>query len=121
MSQGVDETSEGCNRFISVLKPNGEESLFLDQARLNHALIRPVHMAHTTNDLFHKLKGMCCLTLKEVSSGYNCIEQDEKSSNLRTFVCQFVRYRYIKLPFETIHAGQKFKRKNEILKSKEMF
>ena len=41
---GVDETAEWCNSFVLVPKSNGRVRLCLDPARLNQALIRPVHM-----------------------------------------------------------------------------
>ena len=48
---GIDDISEWCNSFILVPKVNGKAWLCLDQARLNKALIRPMHRGPTLNNI----------------------------------------------------------------------
>ena len=48
---GIDETPEWCNSFVLIPRPNGKVKLCLDPARLNQALIRPVHMGPTHHDI----------------------------------------------------------------------
>ena len=46
---GVGEMAEWCNSFVLVPKVNGKVRLCLDPARLNQALIRPIHrVLHST-------------------------------------------------------------------------
>ena len=52
---GVNETSEWYNRFVLVPKANGKVRLCLDLSCLNQALIRPIHMGPTLNDILPKL------------------------------------------------------------------
>ena len=65
----VDETSDWCNSFILVPKPNCSVHLCLDAARLNQALIRPVHRDPTDNDIFPRLTNTRNITLSDASSG----------------------------------------------------
>ena len=52
-----------------------------------------------------------------MSSGHHNLRLDEKSLYFMTFVCQFRRYRYKKLPFEAAPTGNRFQRKiDEIFK-----
>ena len=63
---GVDETAEWYNSFILISKPNGKVRLCLDLARLNQALIRPVHRGPTLNDIFPKLNNEKYFSLIEL-------------------------------------------------------
>ena len=49
---GIDETTEWCNKFMLVPKPNGKIRLYLDLARLNQACIRLAHRGLTLNDIY---------------------------------------------------------------------
>ena len=49
---------------------------------------------------------------------YHNLKLDEKSSYLTTFACQFGRYRYKRLSFGAVHAGDMFQHKiNGIFKN----
>ena len=50
---------------------NGKVQLYLDPARLNKVLIRPVHRGLILNDILHILAGVKDLTLTDASLGYN--------------------------------------------------
>ena len=102
---GVNETEEWCNSFVLVPKSNGKVRLCLYLARLNQALLWPVHSGPTLNDLFSKLDNVKYLALLNAGSGYHNLKLDEKSSYLTTVTCQFGRYRYKRLPFGTAPAG----------------
>ena len=108
---GIDETAEWCNSFVLVPKSNGRVRLCLDIVRLNQALIRPVHRGPTLNDILLKLNNAKNLSLIDVSSGYHNLKLDERSSYLMMFTCQFGIYRYKRLPFGTVPAGDMFQRK----------
>ena len=55
---GMNKTSEWCNSFMLVPKANGKVRLCLDPARLNQALIRPVHQGPPLNDILPKLNNI---------------------------------------------------------------
>ena len=49
-------------------------------ARLNQALVRPVHRGPTHNDMFPKLNNVKYLSVIDVNSGYYSLKLDERSS-----------------------------------------
>ena len=108
---GIDETAEWCNSFVLVLKASRKVRLCLDPARLNQALIRPMHRGPTLNDILPKLNNAQYLSLKDGSSGYHNMKLDKKSSYLTMFACQFGRYRYKRLTCWIAPAGDLFQRK----------
>ena len=105
------KTSEWCNNFVFIPKPSEETRVCLNPARLNQALIKPVHWGMTTDDIFPKLTCMSYITLIDASSGYHKLKLDGRSLYLMKFACQFRRYRYARLPFSTAPTGDIFQRK----------
>ena len=91
----MDETSEWSNSFILLPEANGKVRLYLDLARLNKALTKPVHRGPTLNDILPRLAGVKYLTLTDANSGYHSLNLDRRSSYLAMFPCQFGRYRDI--------------------------
>ena len=74
---GVDETAEWCNSLVLVPKTKGKVKLYLDPARQNQALIRPMHRGPTLNDILPKLKNAWYLSHIDVSSSYHSMKLDE--------------------------------------------
>ena len=92
MPLGIDETLEWCNSFGLVPKANGKVRLCLDLARLNQALIRPVHWGPTLSDILPKLNKVQYIYIIESSSGYHNLKLDKQLSYLTIFPCPFGRY-----------------------------
>ena len=90
---GVEELAEWCNTFGLVPKANGKVRLCLDLVRLNQVLIRPIHRGPTLNDIIPKFNSVKYMSIIDASSGYHCLQLDNKSSYLTTFACPFGRYR----------------------------
>ena len=112
---GVDETAEWCNSFVLVPKANGKVRLCLDPARLNQALIRPIHRGPTLNDILPRLNNVKYMSIIDASLGYHNLQLDTKSSYLTTFACPFGRYQYKHLLFGAAAVGDMFQHKiNEI-------
>ena len=105
---GIDETVEWCNSFVLVPKANGKVRLCLDPARLNQALIRPIHRDPMLKDILLKLNNVKYISIIDMSSGYHNLKLDEKSSYLTTFACPFDQYRYKCLLFRAAPAGNMF-------------
>ena len=89
---GVDETVEWCNSFVLVPKANGKVRLCLDPARLNQALIRPVHRGPMLNNILPQLNNVKYMSIIDASLGYHNLKLDEKSLYLTMFTCPFVQY-----------------------------
>ena len=114
---GMNEIVEWCNSFILVPMSNGKLRLYMDPARLNQTLIRPVHRGPALNNILPKLNNAQYLSLINVSSGCYNLKLDERSSYLTTFTCQTGRYRYKRLPLGAAPAGYMLQRKiDEIFK-----
>ena len=94
MPLGIDESTEWCNSFVLVPEANGKVRLCLDPARLNQALIRPVHQGPTLNDILPKLNNVQYMSIIDASSGYHNLKLDKQSFYLTTFSCPFGRYQY---------------------------
>ena len=60
---------------------------------------------------------MYIITLIDVSSGYHKLKPDKNSSYLTTFLCQFGRYSFTRLPFRMVLEDDMFQWKiDEIFK-----
>ena len=105
---GIDEMAEWCNSFVLVPKANGKVRLCLDLARLNQALIRPIHRGPTLNNILHRLNNVKYMSITDAGLGYHNLHLDTKSSYLTTFTCPFGRYWYKHLPFGAAPAGDTF-------------
>ena len=105
---GVDEMVEWCNSFVLVPKANSKVRLCLDLARLNQALIRPLHRGPTLNDILPRLNNVKYMSIIAASLGYHNLWLDTKLSYLTTFACPFGRYRYKCLLFRAVLAGNMF-------------
>ena len=113
--QGVDEMAEWCNSFVLVPKVNGKVRLCLDPARLNQALIRPIHRGPTLNDILPRLNYVKYMSIIDASLGYHNLQLHTKSSYLTTFAYPFGKYQYKCLTFGAASAGDMFQHKiNEI-------
>ena len=55
VSLGIDKRSEWCNSFAMVPKTNGKVHMYLDPARLNKALIRPLHRGPYASSDYYNL------------------------------------------------------------------
>ena len=97
MLLGVDEMLEWCSSSILVPKVNGKVQLCLNLARLNKALIRPVHRGPTLNHILLWLAGVRYLTLIDASSGCHDLKLDKRLSYLTMFSCPYGRYRSTRL------------------------
>ena len=73
--------------------------------------MRLVHMVQSASDILPSLANVRNLTLKEANSSFHNLKLDKKSSYLTTFVYQFGRSRYVRLPFGAAPAGNMFQRK----------
>ena len=101
-----------CNSSVLVPKANGKVPVFLDPARLNKVLIRPVHRGPTLNDILLRLVGFIYIIHIDVSSGSHSLKLYEQSSYLTIiFFGPSGKYRYKQLPFGVEPTGDMFQRK----------
>ena len=67
-----------CNSFIIVPKPNDTILLCLDPAKLNQALIRPIHRGPTLNDILPKPPNACYMNITDTTSHHQNLKLDLK-------------------------------------------
>ena len=108
---GVDESAEWCNSFVLVPKANGKVRLCLDPAKINQALIRPIHRSPTLNDILSKLNNVKYMSIIDASSGYHNLQLDTNSSYLTMFACPFGRHQYKCLLFRAAPVGEMLQHK----------
>ena len=90
--------------LVLVSKGNGKGQLFLDLARFNQVLIRPLYRGPTLNGILLRLTDVKYFTLIGTSSGYHNLTLDERSLYLTTCSGLLGRYRYIWLPLGAAQA-----------------
>ena len=73
-----DETLKWCYSFAFVVKEKHKLRLCLNPARLNKALIRPIHRDLMLNSIQPILAGLKYLMVKDFSSGYHYFKLDDK-------------------------------------------
>ena len=95
----VDECSKWCNSFVVVRKPSGDVWLCIDPAKLNRAIIRPIHRGQTVSDVLSKLSGVKYFSLLDAKHGFWNLQLDDESSKLTMFVTPYGCYRFKHLPY----------------------
>ena len=105
---GIDEMVEWCNSFVLVPKANGKVRLCLDPARLNQALIRPIHRDPTLNDILPRINNVKYMSIIDASLGYHNLQLGSKLSYLTTLMCPLGTYQYKCLPFRAALVGYMF-------------
>ena len=66
----VSKTEQWYNSFLLVLKPNSTVRLYIDPARLNHTLIRPIPHSPTMKDILQNLEGARYFRIIDAKSSY---------------------------------------------------
>ena len=112
----MNETLEWCNIFLLLPKLNGKVRVCQDPARLNTALLKPVHRGPTLNDILPRPAVVKYLTLIDVNSGCH-LKLDERLPYLTTCSFSFGKYRYISLPIGAALVGDMFQKKMDELLS----
>ena len=102
---------QGYISFVLIPKPNIKVWPCLDPAMLNQTFIMLIQRGPTINEIFQELMQVPNLTLINTRKGYHNLKPVNKYSYLTTFVCQFGRCRYTKLPLDVCLAGDMFQRK----------
>ena len=73
------------HQLCTSTQPNRKGRLYLDLARLNQTLIRPVQRGRPGNNILSRPDHLRFLILNDASSAYQILKCDGKSSYLTTF------------------------------------
>ena len=93
---------------MTVVRNKDKVRIFLDPARLNAAIMRQHTHLPTIEELLAKIKNGKVFSHLDLKDGYWQIPLTEESSYLTTFNMPFGRFRYTRLPFGLVSAGDVF-------------
>ena len=103
----TDNNHDCLHQKIEKLINNESEYFFM----------RPVHKGLAFNDTLPKLPHVRYITVNGTNSSYHNLRLKETLSYLTTFACWLGRFRYARLLFRAVPAGEMFQRKtDQILK-----
>lgn len=103
------EPSEWCHPIVIVRKKDSNEPrMTVDMTKLNSQVKRPVHPMRSPRDVIASMAGARFFTKLDCRHGYWQVALDEKSRPLTTFMTQFGRFRYLRVPQGFIAAGDEF-------------
>ena len=120
-SQGVisqvNQPTSWCTGMVAVPKKSGAIRICVDLKRLNQSVMREVDPLPKVDNTLAKLSGAKIFSKVDANSGFWQIPLSHKSHLLTTFITQFGRYCFNKLPFGISSAPEHFqKRMSNILK-----
>ncbi|KAG1652083.1 Organic cation transporter 1 [Nymphon striatum] len=100
--QPVDTPTDWVSSLVIVKKPSGKIRLCIDPKPLNKALKRCHYPLPIIEDLLPELSRAKVFSKCDVKNGFWHVKLTEKSSYLTTFETPFGRYRWLKMPFDTL-------------------
>ena len=95
----VVEPTQWVSPMVPVLKKDGKVRICVDFTELNQCVQRERFQLPVAEDLFAKMHGARYFTTLDAASGFWQIPLSPDCSSLTTFITQFGRYRFTRLPF----------------------
>ena len=113
----IGEPVEWCSLMVVVAKKDGRPRRTVDLQELNAQCSRETHHCMSPFKLACQIPKAKIKTVVDATDGYHSIPLDEESRPLTTFITQWGRYRYKRLPQGFIAAGDAYTRRyDEIIK-----
>jgi len=97
--------------MVVVPKPNGTVRICVDLTKLNKAVCRERHMLPSVEKTLAQLGDAKLFSKLYANSGFWQVKLDKTSSLLTTFITQFGRYCFNRLPFGITSAPEYFQKK----------
>ena len=104
----VEEPTDWVSSLAYSRKANGKLRICLDPKDLNAAIKRDHYKTPTVEEITHELAGSRKFTNLDGTSSYLCIVLDYESSLLTTFNMPWGRYRFIRLPLDSLALRTSF-------------
>ena len=112
----VCQLTKWCAGMVVVRKGNGNVHICVDLTHLNKSVLRERHPLPTVEQSLAQLAGAQVFSTLDANSRFWKITLDEESTLLTTFITQFGRYCFHRLPFGITSAPEHFQRQmSEIL------
>ena len=113
----VGEPVLWCSPMVVTAKKDGSPRRTVDLQRLNAQCLRETHHCQSPFKLACQVAPNTKKTVLDATDGYHAIPLDEESKPLTTFITEWGRYRYRRLPQGYLAAGDVYTRRyDEIIK-----
>lgn len=113
----VGEPVSWCSPMVVIPKKDGRPRRTVDLQKLNSQCLRETHHCQSPFKLACQVPKGTKKTVLDATDGYHSIPLDEESKPLTTFITEWGRYRYKRLPQGFIAAGDAYTRRyDEIIK-----
>ena len=113
----VGEPVTWCSPMVVITKKDGRPRRTVDLQRLNSQCLRETHHCESPFKLACQVPSNTKKTVIDATDGYHAIPLDEESKPLTTFITEWGRFRYCRLPQGYIAAGDAYTRRyDEIIK-----
>lgn len=109
----VDKPTAWISALVPVIKNEGDLRLCVDLRCLNQAIKREHYPLPVFDTIFPTLTKAKFFTVLDIRQAYHQLELDEESKDLTTFMTQYGRFRYTRLPFGINCAPEIFQRTME--------
>ena len=116
----VGERVTWCSPMVVVPKKDGRPRRTVDLQKLNKQCHRETHHCQSPFKLACQVPSETKKTVLDATDGYHSIPLDEESKHLTTFITEWGRFRYRRLPQGFITAGDAYTRRyDDIIKDVE--
>ena len=113
----VGEPVQWCSPMVVTAKKDGRPRRTVDLQRLNAQCSRETHHCESPFKLACRVTPNTKKTVLDATDGYHAIPLDDDSKPLTTFITEWGRYRYRRLPQGYLAAGDAYTRRyDEIIK-----
>ena len=114
----VGEPVHWCSPMVVAAKKDGRPRRTVDLQRLNAQCLRETHHCESPFKLACRVAPNTKKTVLDATDGYHAIPLDDESKPLTTFITEWGRYRYRRLPQGYLAAGDAYTRRyDEIIKN----
>ena len=107
----VNQPTEWCSGMMVVPKANSKVRICVDLTRLNESVKRERHPLPAVDQTLAQLSGAKVFTKLDANSGFWQIPLSPESALLTTFITQFGRYHFRRLPFGISSAPEHFQQR----------
>ena len=114
----VGDPTIWCSPMIIVEKSEGRLRRTVDYQRLNSQCLRETHHVESPFRLASQIPANKKKTVLDATDGYHAIPLDDKSKPLTTFITEWGRFRYRRLPQGFMASGDAYTRRyDDIIKN----
>ena len=113
----IGEPVTWCSPMVVIPKKNGKPRRTVDLQKLNSQCLRETHHCQAPFKLACQVPKGMKKTVLDATDGYHSIPLDDESKPLTTFITEWGRFRYLRLPQGFVAAGDAYTRRyDEVIK-----